>query len=131
VGTDLNPASAARLKKESELLNGPHQDKPSPATPKTLEDYRTAFLHDRRTTRKRDGSSLDPGTIRSYELVTREFLDTIKRTQPSQITKQDLKDWMTKLRERISHRTVCNLYVSIVVLPSLLRRGPQEVVAPK
>jgi hypothetical protein len=47
-------------------------------------------------------------------LVTQEFLDTIKRTQPSQITQQDLKDWMTKLRECISHRTVCNLYVSIV-----------------
>jgi integrase len=66
-------------------------------------------LHERR-----EGSLLDPDTIRSYELVTREFLDIIKRKLPSEITKQDLKDWMATLRLRISHRTPCNYYVSVV-----------------
>ena len=118
VGTNINEALAARFKKESELCLQSKDDsaspKPSPAAPKTLEQHREAFLHDKRTTFKKDGSPLDTDTVRSYELVTREFLDIVKRTQPTQITKQDLKDWISKLRERVSHRTVCNLYVSIV-----------------
>lgn len=118
VGTNINEALAARFKKESELCLQSKEDsaspKPSPARPKTLEQHREAFLHDKRTTFKKDGSPLDADTIRSYELVTREFLGIVKRTQPTQITKQDLKDWISKLRERVSHRTVCNLYVSIV-----------------
>ena len=65
------------------------------------------------TTFKKDGTPLDPDTISSYEKVTREFLDIIKKSNPAQITKQDLKDWMVKQRERVSHRTVCNLYISI------------------
>lgn len=46
--------------------------------------------------------------------MTREFLDIIKHQLPSEITKQDLKDYIAALRLRISHRTVCNYYVSIV-----------------
>jgi integrase len=125
VGTDLNAASAARGQKEQELLvlgkDEATQPKPSPAAPKTLEELRTAFIHDKRTTIKKDGTPLHPNTIRSFEVVTRGFLDTIKRTLPSEVTKQDLKDWMMKLRQgdqarkrkAVSHRTVCNLYDSV------------------
>ncbi len=114
VGTDINAALKARMEKESELLTRPVEAKPSPAAPKSLEELRTAFIHDKKTTFKRDGSPLDPDTITSYEKVTREFLDIVKRVHPTQITKQDLKDWISKLRERVSHRTTCNLYISIV-----------------
>jgi hypothetical protein len=93
VGIDINARSKLVWRKESELLSRLIEATPSPATPKSLEELRGAFLHDRRTTRKRDGSPLDPDTIRSYELVTREFLEVIKRKLPSEITKQDLKDW--------------------------------------
>jgi integrase len=125
VGTDLNAASAARGQKEQELLvmskDKATQPKPSPAAPKTLEELRAAFIHDKRTTIKKDGTPLHPNTIRSFEVVTRGFLDTIKRTLSSEVTKQDLKDWMMKLRQgdparkrkAVSHRTVCNLYDSV------------------
>ena len=59
---------------------------------------------------------LDPDTITHYEQVTREFLDTVKRSLPSEVTKHYLKDWMVEQRERVSHRTVCNLYVSFACL---------------
>jgi integrase len=88
--------------------------KPSPEAPKSLEELRTAFIHDKKTTFKKDGSPLDADTITRYEQVTRVFLDTIQRKMPSQVTKQDLKDWIAAQRLRVSHRTVCNLYVSIV-----------------
>ena len=118
VGTDLNTANAVRGQKESELYlrakAAAAPPKPSPVISKTLKQQRDAFLHDRRTTFKKDGSPLAADTIRSYELVTREFLDTIERSQATQITKQDLKDWIARLRKRVSHRTVCNFYVSIV-----------------
>jgi integrase len=91
----------------------PTQTKPSPAAPKSLEDLRTAFIHDKKTTFKKDGTPLDPDTISSCEKVTRAFLDTVKKSNPAQVTRQDLKDWMVKQRERVSHRTVCNLYISI------------------
>jgi integrase/recombinase XerD len=114
VGTDINAAIKARMTKESELLTNPVEAKPSPAAPKSLEELRTAFIHDKKTTFKRDGSPLDPDTITSYEKVTRELLDIMRRTFPCEITRQDLRDWIAKQRERVSHRTVCNLYVSIV-----------------
>jgi integrase len=125
VGSDLNAANAARGQKEQDLLvlndGEDTQPKHSPAVPKTLEDLRTAFIHDKRTTIKKDGTPLHPNTIRSFEVVTRGFLDTVKRAFPSQVTKQDLKDWMMKLRQgdparsrkAVSHRTVCNLYDSV------------------
>jgi integrase/recombinase XerD len=125
VGTDLNAANAARGQKEQELLllskDEATQSKPFPAVPKTLEQLRTAFIHDKRTTIKKDGTPLEPDTIRSFEVVTRGFLDTIKRTLPSEVTKQNLKDWMMKLRQGdpstgrkpVCHRTVCNLYDSV------------------
>jgi len=125
VGADLNVANAARGEKEQELLlpskDESAQAKPSPTAPKSLEDLRTAFIHDKKTTIKKDGTPLHPDTIRSFEVVTRGFLDTIKRTIPSEVTKQDLKDWMMKLRQgdptrnrnAVCHRTVCNLYDSV------------------
>jgi integrase/recombinase XerD len=124
VGTDLSAANAARGQKEQELAlqskEKSEPPKPSPAKPKTLEELRTAFITDRKTTIKKDGSPLDPDTIRSYENETRRFLDTVNRCLPTEITRQDLKTWMMKLRQgdetrkALSHRTVCNLYVSIV-----------------
>jgi len=78
VGTDLNAASAARGQKEQKLLvmskDKATQPKPSPAAPKTLEELRAAFIHDKRTTIKKDGTPLHPNTIRSFEVVTRGFL---------------------------------------------------------
>ena len=103
----------ARSKESSLLREDATPAKPSPAAPKYVEEFRTAFIHDKKTTFKKDGTPLDPDTISSYEKVTREFLDIIKKSNPSLITKQDLKDWMVKQRERVSHRTVCNLYISI------------------
>jgi integrase len=46
--------------------------------------------------------------------VTRDFLDTAKVTLPSQVTREVLKEWKDGLYNRVSHRTVCNLYISIV-----------------
>lgn len=148
VGSDLNAANVARGRKEQELcLQGKEKSeppKPSPATPKTLEELRVAFITDRKTTIKKDGSPLDPDTIRSYENETRRFLDTVNRRLPDEITRQDLKTWMMKLRQGdetrkpLSHRTVCNLYVSIVcflhycgvdhkkLLPQSERPTPQD-----
>jgi integrase len=103
----------ARSKESSLLLGEATPPKPSPAAPKSLEELRTAFIHDKKTTFKKDGTPLDPDTISSYEKVTREFLDIIRKQTPAHVTKQDLKDWMVKQRERVSHRTVCNLYISI------------------
>jgi integrase/recombinase XerD len=114
VGTDINAALEVRMTKESKLLSRPVEAKPSPAAPKSLEDLRTAFIHDKKTTFKKDGSPLDPDTITHYEKVTRVFLDTIQQKMPSQVTKQDLKDWIASQRLRVSHRTVCNLYISVV-----------------
>jgi integrase len=87
--------------------------KPTPDAPKSLEELRTAFIHDKKTTFKKDGSPLEADTITHYEQVTRNFLDTIQRKMPSQVTKQDLKDWIAKERQRVSHRTICNLYASV------------------
>jgi integrase len=114
VGTDINAALKARMEKESQLLTRPVEAKPSPATPKSLEGLRTAFIHDRKTARKRDGSLRDADTISHYEKVTREFLDTTKVTLPAQVTREVLKAWKDGLYDRVSHRTVCNLYISIV-----------------
>jgi integrase len=87
--------------------------KPSPKAERTLEEQRTAFLHDKETTFKNDGSKLDGDTIDSYYKVTAEFLALVRRTYAKEVTKQDLKDWLVAQRQRVSHRTVCNLYVSI------------------
>jgi len=46
--------------------------------------------------------------------VTKEFISIVGRKYATEITKQDLKDWIVKQRERVAHRTVCNLYISIV-----------------
>jgi len=92
-------ALADARSKESHLLRDEaHPPKPSPAAPKSLEELRTEFIPDKKTTFKKDGTPLDPDTISSYEKVTREFLDIIKKQTPGQITKQDLKDWMVKQR---------------------------------
>lgn len=78
--------------------------KPSPEAPKFFEELRAAFIHDKKTTFKKDGSPLHADTITHYEQVTRVFLDTIQRKMPSQVTKQDLKDWIAAQRLRVSHR---------------------------
>jgi len=91
VGTDLNAANAARPKEQELLLlneDEATQPKPSPPAPKSLEELRTAFIHDNKTTIKKDGTPLKPATIRSFEVVTRGFLDTIKGTFPSEVPAQ-------------------------------------------
>ena len=83
--------AAARTKESSLLLGEATPPKPSPVAPKSLEELRTAFIHDKKTTFKKDGTPLDPDTISSYEKVTREFLDSIEKSNPAQITKQDFE----------------------------------------
>jgi hypothetical protein len=103
-----------RAKKEVEILQGPSVEAAvKPMAPKTLEEWRTEFLHDKNTTLKKDGTPLDTDTIHSYELLTREFLDMVKRMQPGQIVKQDMRDWIIRLRLRLKHRSVCNVYILI------------------
>jgi hypothetical protein len=103
-----------RAKKEVEVLQEPCVEvEEQSVPPKTLEEWRTEFLHDKNSTLKKDGSPLDTDTIHSYELLTREFLDIVKRTQPGQIVKQDMRDWIIHLRLRLKHRSVCNVYILI------------------
>jgi hypothetical protein len=68
----------ARSKESSLLREEATPPKPSPARPKSLEELRTALIHDKKTTFKKDGTPLDPDTISSYEKVTRGFLDSIR-----------------------------------------------------
>jgi hypothetical protein len=72
----------ARSKESSLLREEATPPKPSPAAAKSVEELRTAFIHDKKTTFKKDGTPLDPDTISSYEKVTREFLDIIKKFKP-------------------------------------------------
>lgn len=64
VGTDLNAASEARGQKEQELLvlskDEATQPKPSPVAPKTLEELRTAFIHDKGTPHRTHGPIFQP-----------------------------------------------------------------------
>lgn len=114
VGTEYGPAQAALCLKQAALWRQEKVEaKPSPVKPKTLEELRGEFIHDKRTTYKKDGSPLDPDTITHYEQVTAEFLKTTGRVFPRDITRQDLKNWMAAQRLRVSHRTVCNLYASV------------------
>jgi len=53
----------ARSKESSLLREEATLPKPSPVTPKSLEELRTAFIHDKKTTFKKDGTALDPDTI--------------------------------------------------------------------
>ena len=62
--------------------------------PKTLKRLRKDFLSDRNTNFKKDGSPISAATLHAYDLVTQEFLDIVKQTQASKITKQDLKGWV-------------------------------------
>jgi integrase len=105
-----------RAAKELRLLEEPEPE-PKPekaAQPKTLEEFRTDFLHDKKTTVRSDGTPLDADTVRTYTQVTREFLDTIKRNLPTEITRQNLKDWLAHLRERLDHSSICNYYRHVV-----------------
>jgi hypothetical protein len=90
VGTDINAALKARMEKESQLLTRPVEVEPSPGAPQSLEELRTAFIHDKKTTFKKDGSPLDADTITHYEQVTRIFL-SCKTTynQPGNVTEQE------------------------------------------
>jgi integrase len=105
----------ARLKESSLLREETAPPKPSPAARKSLEELRTAFIHDKKTTFKKDGTPLDSDTIRGYENVTREFLDIIRRQYPTEISKQDLKNWIAKQHaDGYHHNSICNLYINVV-----------------
>jgi integrase len=107
--------AAARSKESSLLRRESCPPKPSAAAPKSLEELRAAFIHDKKTTRKKDGTPLDSDTIRSHENVTREFLDIIKKQTPEQITRQDLKNWIAaQYSAGYHHNSVCNLYINVV-----------------
>jgi integrase/recombinase XerD len=112
----LDSALRQRMSQEIKLMKEPETEAEpakSPLQKQTLEELRDAFLEDKSTTFKSDGSSIDGDTVQTYKLVTREFLDTVKRTMPSQITRQDLKNWMAQLRKRLEHNSVCNYYKQI------------------
>jgi integrase len=82
---------------------------------KTLEEYRAVFLHDKETSTRSDGTPLDPDTVRTYNLVTRQFLNGMQHTLPAEIDRLDLKSWLATLRERgLMHSTVCDYYRHIV-----------------
>ncbi len=70
----------------SEAKETTAQPKPSAAAPQSLEELREAFLQAKKTTIRKDGARLDADTITSYEKISREFLDTIKRKLPSEIS---------------------------------------------
>jgi integrase/recombinase XerD len=117
-------AKTALVRKEAELVSkARNTDIALPAEPaprKTLWTLRDEFIEDKKTTFKRDGTPLDADTIKSYENVTKEFLEIIGRQYPEQIATKDLKVWMMRLRngygdrEAISHNTVCNYYILAV-----------------
>jgi len=113
VGYYNEAVAQARLREAALLRAESDPPKPSPAPDPTLEQQRIAFLHDKQTTVRNDGTPLDLDTVHHYTKKTREFLDAVKRKHAREITKQDMKDWMAALREHVSHRTVCNIYVSI------------------
>jgi len=83
------------------------------AKPQNFAAMRSAFLLDKNTTFKKDGTPLDADTIHSYELVTAEFIKVTGRTKAGQITKQDMRNWIIKLKGRMAHRSVCNLYILV------------------
>jgi Phage integrase family len=118
VSTDLRTAIEALQAKQREWLSEapatPATPKPSPDAPLTLEQQREAFIRDKKTTFKKDGTPLDKDTIRTYEVVTEEFIKIVKWRFATEVTKQDLKDWIAEQRTKVSHRTVCNLYISVV-----------------
>jgi hypothetical protein len=49
-------------------------------------NFERQFIHDRKTTFKKDRSPLDPDTISAYQKVTRELLDITRRTFPGGTT---------------------------------------------
>jgi integrase len=113
-----DPADALKYKQSE--IKGKKFSKPLPTVavePKTksFTQWRDDFLVDKRSSRKPDGTPLDADTIHSYELVTEEFLTTIKKKTPDQLTKSDLKLWIAKRHEVVGHRTVCNHYFLMVV----------------
>jgi len=105
--------SAAYRKEASLLAEDAEAPKPLAKHDPTLEEQKTAFIHDKETTFKPDGSPLDKDTIDHYHRVVPEFIACVGRTYAREITKQDLKNWIAAQRQRVSHRTICNLYVSI------------------
>jgi integrase len=89
------------------------EEQENTAKPQNLAAMRSAFLLDKNTTFKKDGTPLDADTIHSYELVTAEFIKVTGRTKAGQITKQDMRNWIIKLKGRMAHRSVCNLYILV------------------
>ncbi len=53
--------------------------------PQLCRSWGVDFIRDKNTAFKKDGNPLGPDTIRSYENVTREFLDLIMRALPGEI----------------------------------------------
>lgn len=108
-------ALAAARNKESSLLLGESQPaKPSPAAPKSLEELLKAFLHDKRTSRKKDGSLRDPETIESYDQSITQFLTSTGVKSLRDVTRDVLRNWKDGLYDHpYAHWTVCNIYSQI------------------
>ncbi len=107
-------ALAAAREKEGQLLRGQSkkiEPKPSAAAPKTLEEHLSAFLHDKRTSRKKDGSLRDPETIESYEQSIKQFLTSTGAKFLKDVTRDVLRNWKDALYDHpYAHWTACNIY---------------------
>ena len=106
--------AAARNKESSLLLGEANPPKPSPAKPKSLEELLKAFLHDKKTSRKKDGTLRDSETIDSYEQSITQFLNATGANVLKDVTRDVLKTWKDGLYDHpYAHWTVCNIYSGI------------------
>lgn len=114
VGTDLKEVLRKQLEKEQDLFRESTQPVPPQKTPRTLEELRASFLHDKRTSRKKDGTIRDPETIASYAQTIGRFLAATGAKLPPDVTRETLKKWKDDLYEHpYAHWTVCNIYSEI------------------
>ncbi len=129
VGTDINAALKARMEKESELLTRPVEAKPSSAAPKPLEVLRTAFIHDKKTTFKKDGFPLGP----RHNHFLRKGDTRVPRHYQADTPRRDHAPRPEGLdREAAGTSEPPNCLQSIRehrLLPPLLWREPQEAAA--
>jgi integrase len=117
VGQDYNEAARKRSAKEQELLCAKREKSAQPTppqTPVTLEEQKIAFLHDKRTSRKKDGTLRDPETITSYDQTIEQFLSATGAQLITDVTRDVLRKWKDALYQHpYAHWTVCNIYSEI------------------
>jgi integrase len=117
--TNLNEASAAHFRKESELCvkSKAESRDPKPSAParRTLQEQREAFLARKAQRNVKTGDFLVKETQSGYKLLTEEFIRVVDRQYAVEITGADVTDvWIQALYERgLSQRSVCNYYVGL------------------